>query len=103
VRFVILVVVFGLVGWSMARSIRNRASRDPGLRHRLLIRGCIALVLGLVIALSLPGRVPETPGSPGTIVILLVLWVIGGGLALVGITTIVGALLARPSADGPPA
>ena len=101
-RFVILVVVFGLVGWTMARTIRDRASRSPALQRRLLIRGCIALVLGLVIGLWLPGRVPETPGSPGTIVALLVLWVIGGGLALLGVTTILGALLARSPADVPP-
>lgn len=67
-----------------------------------LIRACIALGLGLVIALWLPGRVPETPGSPATIVALLVLWIIGGGLAFVGVTTILGALLARPLADSPP-
>jgi MFS family permease len=102
VRFFILVVVFGLVGWTMARTIRDRACRSPALRRRLLIRACIALILGLVIALWLPGRVPETPGSPATIVALLVLWVIGGGLVFVGVATIVGALLARPPADGHP-
>jgi hypothetical protein len=59
VRFFILVVVFGLAGWSMARAIRDRARRSPALRRRLLIRACIALILGLVIALWLPGRVPR--------------------------------------------
>jgi hypothetical protein len=102
VRFVILLVVFGLVGWTMARSIRDRASQSPALRRRLLLRACIALILGLVIAAWLPGRVPETPGSPGTIVILLVLWVIGGGLAFVGVTMILGVLLARRPADDSP-
>jgi hypothetical protein len=102
VRFVILVVVFGLVGWTMARTIRDRASRSPALRRRLLIRGCITLVLGPIAALWLPRRVPETPGSPGTIVAMLVLWVIGGGLTFVGLTTVAGALLARPPAGGPP-
>lgn len=101
-RFVILLVVFGLVGWTMARTIRDRASRSPALQRRLLIRGCITLVLGVIVALWLPRRVPETPGSPGTIVAMLVLWVIGGGLTFVGLTTIVGALLARPPADSPP-
>jgi hypothetical protein len=102
VRFLILLVVFSLVGWTMARSIRDRARQSPVLRARLLIRGCIALVLGLVAALWLPGHVPQTQGPPATIVILLLLWMIGGGLAFVGVTTIVGALLARPPAGDPP-
>ena len=100
-RFLILVVVFGLVGWSMARTVRDRARQSPALRRRLLIRASVALLLGLIIGLWLPGRVPETQGSPASMVAMLVLWVVGGGLVLVGVTTILGALLARPSADGP--
>ena len=101
VRFVILLVVFGLVGWSMARTVRDRVRRSPGLRRHLLTRAAIALILGPIIGLWLPGRVPETPGSPGTMVAMLVLWIIGGGLVLVGVTTMLGLLLARPSAGGP--
>ena len=86
-RFVILAIVFGLVGWTMARSIRDRVSRSPARRH-LLIRASVALILGLVVALWLPRRVPQTQGSPA--------------LILVGVTTIIGALLARNPADGPP-
>jgi hypothetical protein len=102
VRFVILVVVFGLVGWSMARTVRDRARQYPALRPRLLTSACIALVLGLIIGLWLPGRVPETQGSPATIVAMLLLWIIGGGLVLVGVTTLVGVLLARPDASSNP-
>ena len=57
----------------------------------MLVGGCLCLVLGLVIALWLPGRVPETQGSPATLVAILVLWVLGGGLAYVGIIAVVGA------------
>jgi hypothetical protein len=66
VRFFFLVIVFGLVGWTMARTIRDRARGSPALRRQLLVRACIALVLALVV------------------------------------TTILGALLARPPVDGPP-
>ena len=100
-RTLLLLAAFGLVGWSMARTIHKRASRSPAMKSRMIIRGCISLVLGLVIALWLPGRVPETPGSPATMVAMLVLWVLGGGLAYVGIIAIVGALFARPGADDP--
>lgn len=100
-RLLILVLVLGLTGWTMTRVIRDRATQSPALRRHFFIRGGIALVLGLVIARWLPRRVPETQGSPATMVILLVIWVIGGGLAFVGVATIVGALLARPSTDGP--
>ena len=95
-----LLVIFGFVAWAMARTVRTQASRSPAVR-RMLIGGGLFLVLGLVIALWLPGRVPETQGSPATIVALLLLWGLGGGLAFVGISVVVGALFARPPADDP--
>jgi hypothetical protein len=36
-RTLFLLAVFGLVGWTMARSIRNRASRSPAMKNRMLI------------------------------------------------------------------
>ena len=100
-RTLFLLVIFGLVGWTMVRTIRNRASRSPAMKSRMLIGGCLSLVFGLVIALWLPGRVPETQGSPATLVAILLLWVVGGGLAYVGVVTLLGALFARPPADDP--
>jgi hypothetical protein len=67
----------------------------------MLVGGCLSLVLGLVIALWLPGQVAETQGSPATLVAILVLWVLGGGLAYVGTIAFVGALFARPPAADP--
>ena len=43
-RFVILLVVFGLVGWTMARTIRDRASRSPAVKRRLLT--LVAILVG---------------------------------------------------------
>jgi len=100
-RSLFLLAVFGLVGWTMARTIRNRASRSPAVKNRMLIGGCLFLALGSVIALWLPRRVPESQGSPATLVAILLLWVVGGGLAYVGVVTLLGALFARPPADDP--
>ena len=96
-----LLVIFGFVAWAMARTVQKQASGSPAMKRRMLIGGCLFLVFGLVIALWLPGRVPETQGSPATIVALLLLWGLGGGLAFVGVSVLVGALFARPSADDP--
>jgi MFS family permease len=85
----------------MARTIRNRASQSPAMKKRMLIGGCLSLALGLVLALWLPRRVPETQGSPAMLVAILLLWVVGGGLAYVGVVAILGALFARPPADDP--
>ena len=100
-RFLFLLAVFGFVGWTMARTIRNRASQSPVMKKRMLIGGCLSLALGLVLALWLPRRVPETQGSPAMLVAILLLWVVGGGLAYVGVVAILGALLARPPAGDP--
>jgi hypothetical protein len=43
------------------------------------------LVVACLVGLVAPHYVPETPGSPGTIVAILVLWFIGGSLGVVGI------------------
>jgi len=100
-RTLLLLTVFGLVGWTMARTIRNRASRSTAVKNRMLIVGCLFLALGPVMALWLPRRVPDTPGSPAALVAIVVLWVVGAGLAYVGVVTLLGALFARPPADDP--
>ena len=100
-RTLFLLAVFVLVGWTMVRTTRNRASRSLAVKNRMLIGGCLSLALGLVIALWLPRRVPETQGSPATLVAILLLWVVGGGLAYVGVVALLGALFARPPADDP--
>lgn len=100
-RTLFLLAALGLLAWTMGRRVHTRASRSPAMKKRMLVGGCLCLVLGLVIALWLPGRVPETQGSPATLVAILVLWVLGGGLAYVGIISVVGALMARPPVDDP--
>ena len=51
-RTLFLLVIFGFVAWTMGRTIRNRASRSPTMKNRMLIGGCLSLALGLVMARS---------------------------------------------------
>ncbi len=69
---------------------------------RRLIWGAtlVGLAAGALLTFWLPRRVPETPGSPGTIVAIVVLWVGGGGLMFVSLLALLGALLAKPARGG---
>jgi hypothetical protein len=56
----------------------------------------IALLVGAcLVGLVAPHYVPDTPGSPGTIVAILVLWFIGGSLGVVGIVLAAKNLFSR--------
>jgi len=44
----------------------------------------VALALGLVLALWVPIRIPETTGSPASLVSISLLWLVGGCLAFLG-------------------
>jgi hypothetical protein len=59
------------------------------------IKAIVLLTLACLIGLVAPHFVPETPGSPGTIVAMLLLWIVGGSLALVGIAVAAKALFSR--------
>lgn len=63
-------------------------------------KGVAMLFVGAVLALLLPGFVPDTPGSPATLVMLLMLWILGGALALLGLAVALVALLRRDHGDG---
>jgi hypothetical protein len=62
----------------------------PGLTTAIVL-----LALACLIGLVAPHFVPETPGSPGTIVAILLLWIVGGSLALVGIAIAAKAFFTR--------
>ena len=53
--------------------------------------------MGGVFAFVLPPHVPETPGSPATLVGVALLWVIGGCLMFTGLMALLGAVVARPA------
>lgn len=59
-------------------------------------RSAIALLaVACLVGLVAPHYVPETPGSPGTIVAILVLWFLGGSLGMVGIAMAAKAFFAK--------
>lgn len=60
-----------------------------------LTKAIVLLALACLIGLVAPHFVPETPGSPGTIVAILLLWIVGGSLAFVGIAMAAKAYLGR--------
>jgi hypothetical protein len=53
------------------------------------------LVVACLVGLIAPHYVPETPGSPGTIVAILVLWSLGGSLGVVGIALAAKAFFSK--------
>ena len=94
-RLALLLAVAAVVGGSIFVAAQTRARRSRAARTRLLVLGGITTTLGLVAALWLPHRVPDT-GSAATLVAIALLWVVGGGLTLAGTVTFVGALATRP-------
>lgn len=94
-RLALLLAVAAIVSGSIFVAAQTRARRSRAARTRLLALGGVTATLGLVAALWLPHRVPDT-GSAATLVAIALLWVVGGGLALVGTVAFVGALASRP-------
>jgi MFS family permease len=96
-RLVVLLAVAALIALPVFGVARDRARAAPAIRARLLVASAIGVTVGLVAALWLPRRIPETPGSPASLVGVLVLWSVGGGLALLSAAALLGAIVARPN------
>ena len=93
-------LLFGLVGGMgafVALNTRKLAGQSPRARTRLIGGGLMGAIAGALLAFWLPHRIPETNGSPASLVAVLVLWIVGGGLLFLGVASLVGALLARPA------
>jgi hypothetical protein len=60
-----------------------------------LTKAIVLLALACLIGLVAPHFVPETPGSPGTIVAILLLWIVGASLAFVGVAMAAKAFFTR--------
>jgi drug/metabolite transporter (DMT)-like permease len=102
-RFLLSMVIAGALGYA-AYMTANRRARLSRRRRRLLLAGnAVAVVLGLLLAVWLPTRVPETSGSPASLVAILVLWMVGGSLAFLGVAALLGAFFARTAPVEPAA
>ena len=98
-KLISLIILIALLVWIFVRT-RAQAAQSAKRRRSIMLRAWFAVPVGLAIALLLPQRVPMNNESPAGIVVYLVGWVIGGLLALQGITSLAAALIARPSVDG---
>jgi len=99
-RTALFIVATAATVVAVYRAGHTAAGRSRRARAWLLGGNLAAVVLGLVAALWLPHRVPDT-GSSATLVAIVLLWIVGGGLALVGAASFLGALTAHPEASGP--
>jgi hypothetical protein len=95
----LLVLVGGLIAAPVFQAARSNASRSAGTRVPVLLQAGVGIVIGLPLALWLPTRTRETPGSPANLVTVLVLWIIGGGFALLSTAMLLGAVVASPAAE----
>src|SRR5262249_50827857 len=98
VGFVLFAAVAAMVLWVVFASAGALARRSQTMRQLVLAGNFGVTVLGLVVGLWLPSRIPEPSGSPASVVAVVLLWIVGGSLALLGATAFVGAFLARPAA-----
>jgi hypothetical protein len=98
-RIIVALVIGGFAILSIFAKARERAVESPQSRSRVLVRSSIGLAIGLAIAVWLPYRVPKSMSeSPAGIVLILLEWVVGGGLALASLVSIAG-VFAQPASE----
>ncbi len=97
----LLLAVASMVAIPVALRARARARRSSATRTVLFLGSAVGLAAGLGLALWLPPRLPDTPGSPAMLVGVLALWFAGGSLALLSAATLLGAAVATPPASEP--
>jgi hypothetical protein len=98
-RFLALLAAAVVIVYPVYARTRRRAQASAEARRRLIVRSVAGVAVGLVVALWLPRYVPETPGSPGTIVGLMLLWLLGGSMAFLNLVALVGAIRAHPDGE----
>jgi hypothetical protein len=98
-RFFLGLVGMLAIGGLSFLNARQRAGQSGLMRKRLMVRGAVAAVAGAILAFWLPHRIPETSGSPASLVLTLLLWVIGGGLLFLGVASFLGAAAVSPAAN----
>jgi len=97
IGFILLVAVAGMVAWLVFASAGAVARRSERTRRWVLAANAFAIALGLAIGLWLSLRISETAGSPASLVAVVLLWIVGGGLAVLGAAAFLGAYFARPA------
>lgn len=95
IRFLLLLALAIGVAAPVFLSARDRSRQSASTRRRLFLGGIVGVAVGLLAALWLPTRVPETQGSPASLVAIVLLWIIGGGFAFLSLALLAGALFGR--------
>ena len=92
-------LLFALMGWIFL-TVRRVSQDSARMRRRILVLCAVGCASALFIAFVVPRWVPETPGSPGTLVVIALLWVMAAVIIFTALPAFLGALTARPKAGG---
>jgi hypothetical protein len=97
-RFILLILMAIGIAVPVFLRTRARAEFSAAARLRILVLSTVGLALGIGLALWLPPRIPETNGSPASLVAIVLLWVLGGSMAFLTLPALLGAFVAKPGA-----
>lgn len=86
--------VIALFGFWVYVDTRRRAIGSPRIRDALLRRTALGVVTGAVLSLWLPQRMSVASESPASMVAVVLLWIVGGGLLFLSIASFAGAYFA---------
>jgi hypothetical protein len=95
-RFLLLTLVAIGVAIPLFLRTRARAEQSAAMRTRLITISVLGLAIGIGMTFWLPRRVPETDGSPASLVAIALFWVIGGSIVFATIPALLGAFFAKP-------
>jgi hypothetical protein len=91
----LLFALLGSVGYAGYRS----AETSRAMKRRILLGGTALIAVTGLVVWFLSTKVPETPGSPGTLVMLTLIWLFGGVGGVLMLSTMVGAAFAKPTEE----
>jgi hypothetical protein len=88
-------LLFALLGWIGYVGYRS-ALDSRAMKRRILLGGTALIALTGLAVWFLSSKVPETPGSPGTLVMLTLIWLFGGTGSALMLVAMIGAAFAKP-------
>ena len=96
IQTVAMLAVGGFLLYTVYRTARRRAEQSPESRTWMIVRSAGGVAIAVIAILWLPGRVPDTPGSPAALVMFTLIWLLGGMMVIMGSASLLGAWLAKP-------
>jgi hypothetical protein len=95
-RVLVAAAVAGVFGWMVFTKMRQRARASSEARLGIITRMAIGSFLGAVLAFWVSTHIPETPGSPASMVGVILAWLVGGGLLFLSLCGLAGAVVSQP-------